>query len=32
MLPYFFLIGMLLMALFALVISYREDHPKKPSK
>ena len=30
--PYIFLVGILLMALFAFVVSYREDHPKKPSK
>ena len=32
MIPYIFLTGILLMALFAGVVAYREDHPKKPSK
>ncbi len=29
---YIILFGIFLMALFAFVVSYREDHPRKPSK
>jgi hypothetical protein len=32
MATYIILGGVLLMALFAFVVSYREDHPRKPSK